>query len=201
MNRELDEIIRLMDRAHGRDISVYDEGFLMRSLGRRVSASGCETLAAYLGVLSEDSAEVEAVHRSLCVSYSEFFRNPLSFALLEQLVLPGLIAEKERAAWTETRVWSAGHSAGAVRRLGHNPSRCRHAGHGWIQSVPEAEGRGVAPTDSGGFSDRPEGGHEALGSHIAGEHSDRVNARRRDPCGERTGNKAKRSRSCFPLCR
>jgi len=112
MNRELDEIIRLMDRSHGRDISVYDEGFLSRSLDRRVLATGCETLAAYLGYLLEDSAEAEAFYGSLCVSYSEFFRNPLTFALLEQLILPGLIAKTEQPARTEIRVWSAGCAAG-----------------------------------------------------------------------------------------
>jgi len=112
MNRELDEIIRLMGRTHGRDISVYDRGFLTRCLDRRVSATGCETLAAYLVILSESDAEAETFYRSLCVSYSEFFRNPLTFALLERRVLPDLIAEKERAARTEIRVWSAGCAAG-----------------------------------------------------------------------------------------
>jgi chemotaxis protein methyltransferase CheR len=112
MNRELDEIIQLMDQSHGRDISVYDEGFLMRSLDRRVPATGCETLAAYLVVLSEERTEAEAFYQSLFVSYSEFFRNPLTFALLEGRVLPGLIAEKERTARAEIRVWSAGCAAG-----------------------------------------------------------------------------------------
>ena len=112
MNRELDKIIRLMGRLYGRDISIYDEGFLMRSLDRRVSATGCETLAAYLVPLSENEAEAETFYRSLRVSYSEFFRNPLTFALLEQLILPGLVAEKERAGRSEIRVWSAGCAAG-----------------------------------------------------------------------------------------
>jgi chemotaxis methyl-accepting protein methylase len=101
-----------MGRSRGRDISLYDEGFLMRSLDRRVSATRCETLAVYLGYLSDSDTEVETLYCSLSVSYSEFFRNPLTFALLEQLILPGLIAEKERAARTEVRVWSAGCAAG-----------------------------------------------------------------------------------------
>jgi len=49
---------------------------------------------------------------SLCVSYCEFFRNPLTFALLEQSILPGLIAEKERAAQRRIRVRAAGCAAG-----------------------------------------------------------------------------------------
>ena len=112
MNTELDEIIRLMGRSHGWDISVYDEGFLIRSLDRRVSATGCETFASYLVYLSEDDTEAGTLYRSLCVSYSEFFRNPLTFALLEQSILPGLIAHKEQAARPEIRVWSAGCAAG-----------------------------------------------------------------------------------------
>ncbi|MCD6285131.1 MAG: protein-glutamate O-methyltransferase CheR [Anaerolineae bacterium] len=112
MNRELDKIIRLMGRLYGRDISIYDVGFLTRSLDRRASATGCRTLAAYLVPLSDFEAEAETFYRSLRVSYSEFFRNPLTFALLEQLILPGLIAEKERAGRSEIRVWSAGCAAG-----------------------------------------------------------------------------------------
>jgi chemotaxis methyl-accepting protein methylase len=49
---------------------------------------------------------------SLRVPYSEFFRDPLTFGLLEGTVLPRLVERAEAAAHRELRVWSAGCAAG-----------------------------------------------------------------------------------------
>lgn len=46
------------------------------------------------------------------VDVSEFFRNPLTFALLEQLILPALVGKSGRGRGTEIRVWSAACAAG-----------------------------------------------------------------------------------------
>jgi chemotaxis methyl-accepting protein methylase len=48
----------------------------------------------------------------MSIAYSEFFRNQLSWALLEQLILPGILAEKKKSGRGEIRVWSAGCAAG-----------------------------------------------------------------------------------------
>lgn len=109
MNKELHEIIRVMYQTHGRDISVYDESFLAKSLEKRRSEAGVETLAAYLGYLSENSTEAEVFFR-LLNTYSKFFRNQLTFTLIEQWILPKLIEEK--AGKGEIRIWSAGCAAG-----------------------------------------------------------------------------------------
>jgi chemotaxis methyl-accepting protein methylase len=112
MNQELTNIIQAMASLHGRDISAHDEVFLMKSLEKRLAATGIQTLAAYGELLASAGAEAETFFQSLTISYSEFFRNPLTFALLEQLVLPALLSEKERSGQSELRVWSAGCAAG-----------------------------------------------------------------------------------------
>jgi chemotaxis methyl-accepting protein methylase len=112
MNKALDEIIRVMGRTHGRDISMHDEAFLAKSLDKRLAATGIKSAAEYCDVLSSDSTEAEAFSSSLNITYSEFFRNPLTFAVIEQLVLPGLVEEKQKAGRGEIRVWSAGCAAG-----------------------------------------------------------------------------------------
>ena len=112
MNQQLEEISRVMRQTHGRDISPYDESFLVKSVDKRLAATEIKTAAAYSEVLSENSAEADAFFRSLHITYSEFFRNPLTFALLEQLVLPSLIAEKEKAGRAEIRIWSTACAAG-----------------------------------------------------------------------------------------
>ena len=106
------EIIEQLRRAQGLDVSCFDESFLAKSIENRCQAAAGETHAAYLKRLVEDDAEAEAFSRSLRITYSDFFRDPLAFALLEQRILPGLVQEKQAAGRGEVRVWSAGCAAG-----------------------------------------------------------------------------------------
>lgn len=109
----LDELIRTMDRVHGLDISGFDLSFLARSLERRLQASGCGSVENYLAErLVKDRVEAEAFHRSLRVGYSVFFRDPLTFALLETQVLPDLVEKGRQNGRSGLRVCSAGCSAG-----------------------------------------------------------------------------------------
>ncbi len=112
MTKELDKIIRIMGQTHGRDISLYDDSFLVKSIDRRLADTGIRNIGNYSRALSENSTEAELFFRSLNIRYSEFFRNPLTFALLEQLILPGLAAKKEKSGRQEIRIWSAACAAG-----------------------------------------------------------------------------------------
>jgi chemotaxis methyl-accepting protein methylase len=112
MNSELNPVIKVMSGMQGTDISRYDESFLLKSIQKRLVATSSATIADYCTYLSEHDGEAEEFFLSLNITYSEFFRNPLTFALLEQRVLPGLIEEKQGAGTAEIRVWSAGCAAG-----------------------------------------------------------------------------------------
>jgi chemotaxis protein methyltransferase CheR len=112
MNQELDELVEVIGRTCGRDISPYDAAFLTKSLAKRLTAIGCGTAAAYFARLAGDPAEAEVFCRSLHITYSEFFRNPLAFALLEALILPSLAQERGKMGRPEIRVWSAGCAGG-----------------------------------------------------------------------------------------
>jgi len=98
--------------AQGRKIAVYDEAFVRKTMAKRMVALGLPSLAAYGEQLARQPQEVADLHRALRIGYSEFFRNPLTFAFLEQWILPGLAAEKRLAGRSEIRVWSAGCAAG-----------------------------------------------------------------------------------------
>jgi chemotaxis protein methyltransferase CheR len=108
----LAEIIEVMGRAHGLKISCFDESFLTKSIEKRLEVTARKTNEDYLLCLSKEPAEAEEFFRSLLVTYSEFFRNPLIFALLEQLILPGLIEAMGKSGRTELRIWSAGCAGG-----------------------------------------------------------------------------------------
>ncbi|MEI7947058.1 MAG: protein-glutamate O-methyltransferase CheR [bacterium] len=111
-SRQLDTLIQSMEQSHGLDVSAYEGTFLRQTIDRRRAEMGGLTVEAYCECLAGSRAEAEAFYRSLRVGYSEFFRDPLTFALLEQQILPALIAENREAERTELRVWSAGCAAG-----------------------------------------------------------------------------------------
>ena len=89
------------------DVSCYDRSFLEKSIEHRRNVAAGENQAAYLERLAEDDAEAEAFSRSLRITYSEFFRNPLALALLEQLILPGLVEQKDKSGRGEIRVYAS----------------------------------------------------------------------------------------------
>jgi chemotaxis methyl-accepting protein methylase len=96
----------------GRDLSLFDEVFLTKTLEKRLAATSAATSAAYVERLRQDAVEAEELCAALTVNYSEFFRDPLACALLEQVVLPDLIQRLERSARKEIRIWSAACAAG-----------------------------------------------------------------------------------------
>ena len=104
-------ILRVMAEAHGLDISRYEETFLRKMIAKRLAATGL-TMAAYAGHLAGDREEAEKFTHALRINHSDFFRNPLTFALLEQVILPGLVEAKRKSGGDEIRVWSAGCAAG-----------------------------------------------------------------------------------------
>lgn len=108
----LDEVSAVMRQMLGLDVSRYEVSFLAKMIEKRRQATGSETSAAYLERLAAERDEAKKLRDSLTVSYSEFFRNPLTFALLEHMVLPGLIEAKIANGQDEVRVWSAGCAAG-----------------------------------------------------------------------------------------
>lgn len=112
MNRIVDAIIQRLADDQGLDISPYDESFLLKAIQKRLAALGLSALEEYPRYLTEHGAEALAFYRSLHIGYSDFFRDPLTFALLEKLILPRLIADKEQSGQNEIRVWSAGCASG-----------------------------------------------------------------------------------------
>lgn len=105
-------VVAVIRQALGRDITRYDNSFLAKAVSKRMEVTSRLTAEDYSAYLSGNLAEAEKLIQALSVTFSEFFRNPLAFALLEQLVLPKLIAEKRKAGGTEIRVWSAGCAGG-----------------------------------------------------------------------------------------
>ncbi len=110
MIKDVDKVIRAMSQVCGKDIAMFEVSFLAKVIEKRRNALDIKTISSYCGYLEKSAVEAEAFFDSLNITYSEFFRNPLTFALLEQWILPRLVEQK--SGEEEIRVWSAGCSAG-----------------------------------------------------------------------------------------
>lgn len=103
------EMIRIMKETYKKDLTIYDDAFLVKSLERRMTGININQ-SDYPSYLQENRHEAERLIASFQIIYSQFFRNSLTFAVLEQLVLPQLLSRKPENG--EIRVWSAGCSTG-----------------------------------------------------------------------------------------
>lgn len=94
------------------NIAVYDEAFLRSSIHKRMQLLHCDGLENYQKELVQNEEERALFQKSLQVSYSEFFRNSLSFAVLEKMVIPELIQNAIRNNRSKIRIWSMACASG-----------------------------------------------------------------------------------------
>lgn len=94
------------------NVSGYDDAFLSHTLQKRVAESGCNSVDEYIHLLSQNEMESKILIDSLQISYSSFFRNPLTYSVLGKLILPGLIDQKINSKNNQIRIWSAACAAG-----------------------------------------------------------------------------------------
>jgi len=105
-------VVKVMLEKYQLDISVFDMSFLEKSVGSRMADLSLGTIADYHIYLDGNVNEPVILFDSLNNSYSEFFRNPLTFLMLEQNILPNIFNEKKSGQNSEMRIWSAGCAAG-----------------------------------------------------------------------------------------
>lgn len=106
------EIIEIIGRQHGVDVSNYEENFLNKSMQKRIIETECNSEVDYYKLLENSKPESDNFIHSLHISYSEFFRNPLTFSVLEKIILPAIIMKKIKSNRNEIRIWSAACAAG-----------------------------------------------------------------------------------------
>lgn len=96
----------------GIDVSIYDEIFLKKSIETRMRDTFCHTIDSYLRILQTDASEFQRFEQSLQINFSTFFRNPLTFSVLEKIILPALDLKIRNKQKNEIRIWSAACAAG-----------------------------------------------------------------------------------------
>lgn len=112
MKATIHHIGRIFLQWKGIDISRYDVAFLSKSVQKRTTETDSLSAEAYIQFLEHNNDEKEILLNSLFNSYTDFFRNPLTFAVLERIVIPSLIRGKGNNTTREIRIWSAACAAG-----------------------------------------------------------------------------------------
>jgi two-component system CheB/CheR fusion protein len=104
------KIISLLEEGIKKDLSCFDTKFLLESLNSRVNDYKNGELEKYLTDLQDDTAEQNSLYTGLFVPHSFFFRDRLSFAVLEELLLARIYSRKRGEK--KLRIWSAGCAGG-----------------------------------------------------------------------------------------
>ena len=112
MSKGIEECIHLMKVRHGLDISMYENSFLEKVISTRMTDLAVQTTDDYLFFLDKVPGESSEIIDQLSNSYSEFFRNILTYSYLEKTILPALIAQKIKNKENEIRIWSAACASG-----------------------------------------------------------------------------------------
>ncbi len=105
-------IVELFMNKHGMDISMFDESFVNKTILQRIEFTGCSDLSDYSRFVAENEKEATLFTGLFQVSYSEFFRNQLTFSVLESIVLPKMVFRKKNNNSKEIRIWSAACAGG-----------------------------------------------------------------------------------------
>jgi two-component system, chemotaxis family, CheB/CheR fusion protein len=94
----------------GHDFSRYKLTTVRRRIERRAGFNALTSLEAYRDLIRQDPREARALLKDLLISVSGFFRDPMSFEVLERKVIPGLFEGK--TSEDRIRVWVPGCATG-----------------------------------------------------------------------------------------
>lgn len=106
----LNKIFSILRSRTGHDFSTYKVNTILRRISRRMGLNKIEKQDIYLRFLKENPVESEALFRDMLIGVTSFFRDPDSFDVLANQILPEALDNlKENAVF---RVWVPGCSTG-----------------------------------------------------------------------------------------
>jgi len=94
------------------DLDQYKDRCVRRRIAKRLRACKVLDFAAYLNRLEIDRHELDTLLATISIHVSQFFRNPDTFRIIEQKVLPALCHQARSTGRDKLTLWSAGCAAG-----------------------------------------------------------------------------------------
>ena len=104
------EIRDILFAGRGFDLDGYKDRCIKRRIAARIRNLGYRRIAGYIALLENNDAEQEQLLEALTIHVSQFFRNPTTFSMLEEKILPELL--RKRRGEGEVKVWSVGCAGG-----------------------------------------------------------------------------------------
>jgi len=108
-SEQLARVFALLRKGTNVDFSQYKKATVQRRLQRRMLLHRLHDLEAYIELLARDAAEVRELHEDLLIQVTSFFREPASFELLAQRVLPEILRRRNEGP---VRIWVPGCATG-----------------------------------------------------------------------------------------
>jgi len=106
----LNQVLTVLQSRTKYDFRSYRKAMVLRRIERRMSLARVDTMARYLELLHKRPEEATALYRDLLISVTAFFRDPEAYRVLEQELIPALIARHN--ADLPIRVWVPGCATG-----------------------------------------------------------------------------------------
>ncbi len=105
-------ILDKIQRNKGADFSHYRTGTLKRRIDSRLRQAGCKDYSDYIIYLNKNPEEYDNLISAITINVTEFFRNPETFDVLKNKVIPEIVRVKRGQSKKVIRAWSAGTSNG-----------------------------------------------------------------------------------------
>jgi two-component system, chemotaxis family, CheB/CheR fusion protein len=118
----------------GHDFSRYKLTTIRRRIERRASFNALTDLEGYRDLIRRDPGEARALLKDLLISVSGFFRDPKSFEVLRQTVIPKLFEGK--TSEDRIRVWVPGCATGEEA---YSLAMLLHAHAATLDDAPEIQ--------------------------------------------------------------
>jgi two-component system CheB/CheR fusion protein len=108
--KDLARIFALLKKVTGADFTCYKRTTLQRRIRRRMAVHRVERLEDYATLLEDQPGEVQDLQQDLLINVTSFFRDPETFRLLAEVVLPRIVRSRGNDA--PLRVWVPGCATG-----------------------------------------------------------------------------------------
>jgi chemotaxis methyl-accepting protein methylase len=111
---EIEAVLAVLKDKRGIDLTGYRRETIKQRISERMTRYHPASPGNYLELLQTDGHECEALLSEILINASWFFRDPMVFEIIEQSLLPSIIAGKSKLPLKsgEIRIWSAGCAAG-----------------------------------------------------------------------------------------
>jgi len=106
----LKRVLFIIQMHSGHDFSLYKKGTIYRRIENRMRACHIQDMDEYVSYLQRNAAEVETLFKAILINVTRFFRDTEAFEVLENEVLPDLLADKPEGY--NLRIWTPGCSSG-----------------------------------------------------------------------------------------